>query len=94
MRSLGAGPFIAHLSIAMLTTKEVLEELRRIGVKDQIALRAYLKDFENYMMTHYGLRIGDTQEKLGVLPAQKELPARKKIFSHDLFIHRKPQLRT
>jgi hypothetical protein len=76
MYSLGAGLFIAHLSIAMLTTKEVLEELRRIGVKDRIALRAYLKDFENYMMTHYGLRIGDTQEKLGGLPPRKHRAAR------------------
>jgi len=76
MYSLGAGLFIAHLSIAMLTTKEVLEELRRIGVKDRIALRAHLKDFENYMVTHYGLRIGDPQEKLGVLPPRKHRAAR------------------
>jgi hypothetical protein len=60
---MGSGPFIAHSLIAMLTTKEVLEELRRIGVKDRFSLRAYLKDFEDYMMIHYGIRILDTKKK-------------------------------
>ena len=51
--------------IAMLTTKEVLEELRRVGVRDRISLRAYLKDFEDYMMTHHGVRILTTKRKPG-----------------------------
>ena len=71
MCSTGVGLFIAHLLIAMLTTKEVLEELRRMGVKDRISLRAYLKDFDDYMMTHYGIKILDRKKKLPVLPAQK-----------------------
>jgi hypothetical protein len=75
MRSLGAGPFIAHLSIAMLTTKEVLEELRRVGVKDRISLRAYLEDFDDYMKTHYGVKILDTKKKSGTLRPQKHHPA-------------------
>jgi len=72
----GVGLLIAHFLIAMLTKNEVLKELRRVGVKDRILLKAYLKDFENYMITHYGLRIGDRQEKLGVLPPQKHRAAR------------------
>lgn len=76
MRSLGAGPFIADLLIAMLTTKEVLEELRRVGVKDQNSLRAYLKDFEDYMITHYGLRILDTKKKSDTPRHQKHHHAR------------------
>jgi hypothetical protein len=71
MCSPGVGLFIANLSIAMLTTKEVLEELRRIGVRDRISLRAYLKDFEDYMMTHYGEKILDRKKKLPGFPDQK-----------------------
>ncbi len=59
----------------MLTTEEVLEELRRIGVNDRLSLRAYLKDFEDYMMTHYGVKILDRKMNLPVLPAQKKPPA-------------------
>jgi len=66
------GLFIAYLSIAMLTAKEVLEELRRIGVKDRISLRAYLKDFENYMMTHYGVKILDGKMKIAKCKLKSE----------------------
>jgi hypothetical protein len=55
----------------MLTTKEVLEELRRIGVRDRISLRAYLKDFEDYMMTHHGIKILGKKKKFPVFPPQK-----------------------
>jgi len=60
----------------MLTTKEVLEELRRVGVKDRISLRAYLKDFEAYMITHYGVKILDTKKKSSAPRRQKHHPAR------------------
>ena len=52
-----------------------MEELRRIGVKDQLSLRAYLEDFEDYMMTHYGVKILDRKKKLPGLPARKRPPA-------------------
>ena len=80
MCSLGVGLFIAHLSIAMLTTKEVLEELRRVGVKDRVALRAYLEDFENYMMTHYGLKIvGKKCLKCAKVPKMPKIGPRKNL---------------
>jgi len=60
----------------MLTTTEVLEELKRVGVKDRISLRAYLKDFEDYMIAHYGVKILDTKKKSGTLRPQKHHPAR------------------
>jgi hypothetical protein len=63
MCSADVGLFIAHLSIAMLTTEEILEELKRVGVKDRISLRAHLKDFEDYLMTHYGIKILDAKNK-------------------------------
>ena len=53
-----------------------MEELKRVGVKDQISLRAYLRDFEDYMMTYYGVKILDRKKKLPLLPTQKEPPAR------------------
>jgi len=49
----------------MLTTREVLEELKRIGVKDRISFRAYLKDFEDYMITQHGVKILSTKRKWG-----------------------------
>jgi len=60
----------------MLTTTEVMEELKRVGVKDRISLRAYLKDFEDYMIAHYGVKILDTKKKSGTLRPQKHHPAR------------------
>ena len=68
-----AGPVIALLSIAMLTTKEVLEELRRVGVRDRISLRAYLKDFEDYMMTHHGVKILTMKRKPGTPPKRRSV---------------------
>jgi len=60
----------------MLTTTEVMEELKRVGVKDRISLRAYLKDFEDYMIAHYGVKILDTKKKSGTLRPQKHHPTR------------------
>jgi hypothetical protein len=69
-------PVCCSSSIVMLTTREVLEELRRVGVKDRISLRAYLKEFEDYMITHYGVKILDTKRKSVTPPPQKHHPAR------------------
>ncbi len=41
----------------MLTRREVLNELRRIGIKEPSLLREYLEDFEHYMEVSYGLKI-------------------------------------
>ena len=40
-----------------------MEELRRVGVRDRISLKAYLKDFEDYMLAHYGVKILTTKRK-------------------------------
>lgn len=69
--------------IAMLTKYEVLKELRRIGVKDRYSLAVYLRDFENYMITHYGLKIVDTEKKLDASPGQNHHPGKtNKEFRH------------
>ena len=44
----------------MLTRHEVLDELRRIGVKDHSRLKECLEDFEYYMQKNYGLKIVQT----------------------------------
>jgi hypothetical protein len=41
----------------MLTRREVLIQLKRMGGKKQSHLKTYLRDFENYMATNYGLKI-------------------------------------
>lgn len=57
----------------MLTRNEVLKELRRMGVKDRRLLRVYLKDFENYMISYYGLKIVD-KKKNDIPPIQNPHP--------------------
>jgi hypothetical protein len=46
----------------MSTKDEALKELRRIGLKGPYLLGIYPRDFENYMITHYGLKIFDTKK--------------------------------
>jgi len=49
----------------MLTRREVLTQLKRIGVKDPSLRKIYLLDFEKYMEMNYGLKIGQ-EEKIGL----------------------------
>ncbi len=51
----------------MLTRREVLKELRRIGIKEPSLLKEYLEDFEHYLEVNHGLRIatgGAESEKI------------------------------
>jgi hypothetical protein len=41
----------------MLTRREVLNELRRIGIKEPSLLKEYLEDFEHYMEVSYGVKV-------------------------------------
>lgn len=41
----------------MLTRREVLIKLQRIGIKKPAMLKLSLRDFENYMAKNYGLKI-------------------------------------
>ncbi len=41
----------------MLTRREILHELRRIGVKEVSLLKEYLEDFEHYWELNYGLEM-------------------------------------
>jgi hypothetical protein len=46
----------------MLTRREVLAQLKRIGVKDPSLRKIYLQDFEKYMEMNYGLKIGKEEK--------------------------------
>jgi hypothetical protein len=47
----------------MLTRKEVLIQLKRIGANKQSDLKTYLRDFEKYMLQKYGLRLDRKKNK-------------------------------
>jgi hypothetical protein len=47
----------------MLTRREVLAQLKRIGVKDPSLRKIYLLDFEKYMEMNYGMKIGQEEKK-------------------------------
>ncbi len=41
----------------MLSRRDILIELKKLGVKEPSLLKAYLRDFEEYMKKNYGLEI-------------------------------------
>jgi hypothetical protein len=43
--------------IIVLARREILNELRRIGIKEVSLLIEYLEDFDHYCEINYGLRI-------------------------------------
>lgn len=55
----------------MLTRREVLIELQRIGIKKPSMLKLCLRDFENYMAKNYGLKI--LKKKAETTPRIKEM---------------------
>jgi len=46
----------------MLTRREVLAELRRLGMGTPSALKISLREFERYMEIHHGLEIVKTKK--------------------------------
>ena len=51
------GSSLAFYMIIMLSRREILIQLRRLGVNEQSLLKAYLRDFEQYMKRNYGMDI-------------------------------------
>ena len=47
----------------MLTRKEVLMQLKRMGANKPSYLKNYLRDFEKYMFQNYGLKLDKTRKK-------------------------------
>ena len=46
----------------MLTRREVIAQLKRIGIKEPSLRKIYLQDFEKYMERNYGLKIGQEEQ--------------------------------
>jgi hypothetical protein len=60
-RKISTGKLL-YLSLTfMLTRREVLAQLKRIGIEAPSLRKIYFQDFEKYMEINYGLKIG--QEK-------------------------------
>jgi len=48
----------------MLTKREVLRELQRVGITKTSQLRECLKDFEKYMLNNHGVCVSRTKKGL------------------------------
>jgi hypothetical protein len=54
----------------MLTRRDVLTELKRMGVRKLSLLKSYSRDFEKYIGNHYSFEISKTKKSLDPLPSQ------------------------
>ena len=48
----------------MLTRRDILTELKRMGVTKPSLLKDYLRDFERYIGTYYDFRISKVKKRL------------------------------
>jgi hypothetical protein len=48
----------------MLTRRDILNELRRIGIKEPSLLNEYFEDIKHYLEINYGLKFSPTREQL------------------------------
>jgi hypothetical protein len=66
----------------MLTRRDVLTELKRMGVRKLSLLKSYSRDFEKYIGKHYSFEILKTRKTLDRLPSQlSELRHNKPLYS-------------
>jgi len=47
----------------MLTRREVLIQLKRMGANKQSSLKTQLRDFEKYLLQNYGVRVEKTKKR-------------------------------
>ncbi len=47
----------------MLTRREILNQLKAMGIKEASLLKVYLRDIEKYMESNYGMVVGKTQRQ-------------------------------
>jgi len=66
----------------MLTRRDVLTELKRMGIRKPSLLKNYLRDFEKYIGAHYSFEILKTKKGLNYRATQDaESPLGKTPFS-------------
>jgi len=62
----------------MLTRREVLLQLKRVGVTETSQMKTYLKDFEKYMVENHGVVMEGRKkffsERSSTLPSYSPLP--------------------
>lgn len=65
----------------MMTRRDVLDQLKRVGIKDLSLLRRSCRDFENYMAVNYDYEISRKKRivKPPALPPKKPALSRLKI---------------
>ena len=72
--------FILHaLLVAMLTRRDILAELNRMGVTKPCLLKSYLRDFERYVGTYYDFKISKSKKKLNHQPNRNTDPPSENI---------------
>ena len=64
----------------MLTRRDILMELKRMGVKKPSLLKEYLRDFEKYIGRHYCFEISKTKKSLDRPAGQVHKSRRNKTF--------------
>jgi len=52
----------------MLTRRDVLFELRKMGVKKPSLLKSYLRDFERYIGNYYSFKVLKSKKRLDLQP--------------------------
>ena len=62
------GRQVCNQKDTMLTRRDVLSELRRMGVRKPSLLKNYLRDFERYIGTYYDFQISKTRKGLSEAP--------------------------
>lgn len=55
----------------MMTRRDVLDQLKRVGIRDLSLLKRSCRDFENYMAVHYDYEILKAKK---IAPAPASLP--------------------
>jgi hypothetical protein len=66
----------------MLTRRDILLELKRMGVKKPSLLKSYLRDFEKYIGNHHSFEVLKTKKSLERLPSQvSEFHQNKPLYS-------------
>jgi len=63
----------------MLTRRDILNELKRMGVRKPSLLKSYLRDFEKYIGAYYDFKISKSNKTLDHQPIQNTKSSSQRI---------------
>ena len=66
----------------MLTRRDVLFELRKMGVKKPSLLKSYLRDFEKYIGNYYSFKVLKTKKRLDRPPESLDKQEERLIYAN------------